>query len=35
MKALNCTQGQRYLEIAEADQSQEEFLWGWLDRVEI
>lgn len=35
LKALNCTQGQRYLEIAEADKSQEEFLWGWLDRVEI
>lgn len=36
LKALNCSQGNRYLEIAEGDKTQEEFLWGWLDnRVEI
>jgi lysozyme family protein len=28
--ALNCTQGVRYLEIAERDKSQETFLYGWL-----
>lgn len=28
--ALNCTQGVRYLEIAENNPSQEDFLYGWL-----
>jgi lysozyme family protein len=28
--ALNCTQGVRYLELAEDNQSQESFLYGWL-----
>jgi lysozyme family protein len=28
--ALNCTQGVRYLEIAERDPRQESFLYGWL-----
>jgi lysozyme family protein len=28
--ALNCTQGVRYLELAEGNQSQEDFLYGWL-----
>jgi typhoid toxin secretion A len=28
--ALNCTQGVRYLEIAEKDPTQEEFLYGWV-----
>lgn len=28
--ALNCTQGVRYLEIAERDASQEDFLYGWM-----
>jgi lysozyme family protein len=32
--ALNCTQGGRYLELAEANQTQEAFLYGWvLNRV--
>jgi lysozyme family protein len=28
--ALNCTQGNRYLEIAENNESQESFLYGWM-----
>lgn len=28
--ALNCTQGTRYLELAEANQTQEDFLFGWM-----
>lgn len=28
--ALNCTQGVRYLEIAEKNQTQEDFLYGWV-----
>lgn len=28
--ALNCTQGTRYLEIAENNDSQESFLYGWI-----
>jgi lysozyme family protein len=28
--ALNCTQGVRYLELAEDNSSQEDFLYGWL-----
>lgn len=30
VEALNCTQGVRYLEIAEKDKSQEDFLYGWV-----
>lgn len=28
--ALNCTQGNRYLELAEGNDSQEDFLYGWI-----
>lgn len=28
--ALNCTQGARYLELAENDERQESFLYGWI-----
>lgn len=28
--ALNCTQGVRYLDLAENDQTQESFLYGWI-----
>lgn len=28
--ALNCTQGNRYLELAESNDSQEDFLYGWI-----
>lgn len=36
LRLLNCLQGVRYLEIAEAKQSQEDFLFGWiLNRVEV
>lgn len=28
--ALNCTQGERYLELAEANATQEDFLYGWI-----
>lgn len=28
--ALNCTQGMRYLELAEGNDTQEDFLYGWL-----
>jgi lysozyme family protein len=28
--ALNCSQGNRYLELAEANQTQEDFLYGWV-----
>lgn len=30
LRALNCLQGARYLEIAEKDKSQEAFVFGWL-----
>jgi len=30
LKALNCVQGTRYLEIAEANATQEDFIYGWL-----
>lgn len=30
VRALNCLQGTRYLEIAEANPSQERFVYGWL-----
>jgi len=33
-RALNHTQGVRYLEIAENNPSQEDFLYGWLTRTE-
>lgn len=31
LAALNCSQGQRYLELAEARGANEDFLFGWLD----
>lgn len=34
LKALNCSQGNRYLEIAEGNKSQEAFIYGWFKRVE-
>ena len=30
LRALNCTQGNRYLEITEAKRSQRAFLYGWM-----
>lgn len=33
LRALNCTQGQRYLELAESRPQNEAFLYGWLKRV--
>lgn len=30
LRALNATQGARYLEIAEANKSQEDFIYGWI-----
>lgn len=30
--ALNCLQGARYIEIAEKNASQEEFVFGWIDK---
>lgn len=30
LRALNCLQGVRYLEIAEKDKTQERFVYGWL-----
>lgn len=33
LKALNCLQGARYIELAEQRQANETFLFGWLDRV--
>ncbi len=30
LRALNCTQGSRYLEITEGKKSQREFLYGWM-----
>ncbi len=36
LRALNCLQGARYIEITEARPANEDFLFGWLDnRVEI
>lgn len=33
-RALNCSQGEKYLALAEADETQESFLYGWvLNRV--
>jgi len=34
VKALNCSQGARYLELAESRPANEEFIYGWLERVE-
>lgn len=34
LKALNCSQGVRYLEIAEANKTQETFLYGWFNRID-
>lgn len=33
LKVLNCLQGAKYIEICEANPSQEEFMSGWLTRV--
>ena len=30
LKGLNCSQGARYLELAEAREANEEFLFGWV-----
>jgi lysozyme family protein len=30
LKALNCVQGHRYLEIAESNPTQEDFIYGWM-----
>lgn len=30
LRALNCTQGNRYLELTEANRTQREFLYGWM-----
>jgi lysozyme family protein len=35
LKALNCVQGARYIEIAENNPSQESFAFGWFQRVEL
>ncbi|MBG2668745.1 putative peptidoglycan-binding domain-containing protein, partial [Klebsiella michiganensis] len=36
LKALNCSQGARYLELAEARAANEDFLYGWVkERVEL
>lgn len=36
LKAVNCLQGTRYIELAEAKQTNEAFLYGWLmNRVEL
>lgn len=31
LKALNCTQGERYLELAEKREANESFVYGWLE----
>lgn len=30
IRALNCSQGQRYLELAEKRQANESFIYGWI-----
>lgn len=35
LKALNCLQGVRYIELVEANASQRKFINGWFSRVEI
>jgi lysozyme family protein len=35
LKALNCLQGARYIEIAENNPSQESFTFGWMTRVHL
>lgn len=35
LAALNCSQGARYLELAEGREANETFLYGWLARVEL
>lgn len=32
LKALNCLQGARYIELAEGDERQETFVYGWLEQ---
>lgn len=33
VKALNCLQGARYIDIAYRNETQEVFMWGWFNRV--
>lgn len=35
LKMLNCLQGAKYVAICENNPSQEEFMWGWMNRVAI
>ncbi|EJH7109606.1 hypothetical protein NF080_004805, partial [Salmonella enterica subsp. enterica serovar Newport] len=36
IRALNCSQGQRYLELAEQRQANESFIYGWMkERVKL
>ncbi|MBW5870648.1 hypothetical protein H0I69_23225, partial [Yersinia enterocolitica] len=36
LKGLNCTQGERYLELAESREANESFVYGWVkERVTI
>jgi lysozyme family protein len=35
LKALNCEQGHKYIEFAENNPSQESFVFGWFERVEL
>jgi lysozyme family protein len=35
LKVLNCLQGAKYVAICENNPSQEEFMWGWMNRVAI
>ena len=36
LKALNCLQGERYIDLAEGRPANEEFVWGWIrTRVEL
>lgn len=36
LKALNCLQGERYIELAEGRPANEEFVWGWIkNRVDL
>lgn len=35
LKALNCVQGERYIQLAEGNPTQEDFVYGWFERVEL
>lgn len=35
LKVLNCLQGAKYVAICENNPTQEQFMWGWMNRVEI